>query len=653
MADRRAWRWGLGVGLPLAALVLLLALFRWDWLIPVIEVQASAKLGRPVTLQHLHVKLGRTITVTAEGLQVGNPPGFPEDPPLARLPRVQVDVALSPLLRGNVVIPAVTLDQPQVELIGRADGSTNYVINAAGPAGEDAGEGGPQIGALRIRDGKVHAAIAGLKADFNVHLRTEDPAGAEPALLADAEGTYAAQPIAAKFRGGAVLNLRDAERPWPVDLQLSNGPTRVSLKGTVRDPVKLAGANLRLEVQTPDMSRLTALIGVPIPATPPFRATGRLDYAAGRFRFTDVEGRVGNSDIAGTYTVSTGARTDFTADLHSKRVDLADLGGVIGGTPGRAGTPGQTAEQRREIARAAASPRLIPTTPISIPRLQAADIHVRYRADSIRGQGIPFDGLEMALDIVDGVIRLHPGTFKVGRGEISADATLTPQENGMLRAKADIELRRVDISRLMQAAGAGGAGSLGGVGQIETTGRSLSEMLGNGNGALTVVSVGGNISALLADLSGLQFGRALLSALGIPARTQIECLIGDFGLRQGALSVRTLLLDTESHVVTGSGVAGLGKEVLDLRLRTDSKHFSIGSLPTSISITGSFKSPDIAPDMGELGARAGAAAGLGVLFPPLALLPTIQLGVGENSQCERLTRAGRGAQGGGAAPARR
>ncbi|MFC7539316.1 hypothetical protein ACFQU2_07395 [Siccirubricoccus deserti] len=56
----------------------------------------------------------------------------------------------------------------------------------------------------------------------------------------------------------------------------------------------------------------------------------------------------------------------------------------------------------------------------------------------------------------------------------------------------------------MQAAGAGGAGTLGGVGRIETTGRSFSELLGRGDGALTVVTVGGNLSALLVDLSGLQ-----------------------------------------------------------------------------------------------------------------------------------------------------
>ena len=70
----------------------------------------------------------------------------------------------------------------------------------------------------------------------------------------------------------------------------------------------------------------------------------------------------------------------------------------------------------------------------------------------------------------------------------------------------------------------------------------------------------------------------------------------------------------------------LAKETLDLALKTDARRFSVGSLPTRIDIGGTLKNPKIQPGAG-VAARAGAAAGLGVLFAPLALLPTIQLGL--------------------------
>jgi hypothetical protein len=47
------------------------------------------------------------------------------------------------------------------------------------------------------------------------------------------------------------------------------------------------------------------------------------------------------------------------------------------------------------------------------------------------------------------------------------------------------------------------------------------------------------------------------------------------------------------------------------------------------------KRPSIRPG-GELVARGGAAIGLGVLFPPLAVLPTIQFGVGDSHRCEHV-----------------
>jgi hypothetical protein len=85
----------------------------------------------------------------------------------------------------------------------------------------------------------------------------------------------------------------------------------------------------------------------------------------------------------------------------------------------------------------------------------------------------------------------------------------------------------------------------------------------------------------------------------------------------------------------------LKDEALDLQLKTEAKHFSIGSLPGPINITGHLKTPTIRPGA-EAAARGALAAGLGALLTPLgALLPTIQLGLGKDNDCASLTSQAR------------
>jgi hypothetical protein len=160
-------------------------------------------------------------------------------------------------------------------------------------------------------------------------------------------------------------------------------------------------------------------------------------------------------------------------------------------------------------------------------------------------------------------------------------------------------------------------------------------VLDNGNGELKLGMVGGDLSAVLVDLSGLEFGNAVLSALGIPQRTQVQCFITNAALRRGTVQLRALVLDTGEAVVTGTGGANLRDETLDLQLRTEAKHFSIGSLPTPLSIGGTLKHPSILPGA-ELAVRGGLAAGLAAVFPPLAALPTIQFGIGDDHRCDRI-----------------
>lgn len=640
MPSPRTRRILLWTGLPVLALLVLVVVWSWAWFIPLVERQASAALGRPVTVGGLAVHPGRLTDIVLSDLRIANPEGFPEDPPLASIPRLSLRIDVMAFIRGRrLVIPEIALDEPRVALRQDAEGRNNYTFtnpsSAGAPAEGEAAEEGPAIGALTIRGGQVHAQLARLGADMTVQVDSGASAGQQAAdqLRALAEGTYARQPIRGELLGGAVLSLRDPENPWPIRLSIENGPTRVSLQGTVRDPVRMAGANLRLELSGPDMAQLTPLTGVPIPATPPYRVSGQLDYAEGKVRFTGMEGRVGDSDLSGDIAVDPHpARPVVNATLRSRRVDLDDLAGFIGGTPGD--RPAPAARGRRG--------KMLPDTPVNLPRLQAADIHLTYDGAQIRGRNMPLDDLHAKLDIVDGAIALHPLRFGVGSGRIEGDFDFAPLDNGGLHAKGEVKFQRVDLSRLMGVTPLGeGQGRIGGSASIDARGRSLAEMLAQGNGALTLGMAGGNLSALLVDISGLQLADAILSALGLPNRTPVQCFIADMRLQRGMLNTRTVLLDTESALISGFGDINLRDERLDYTLRTEPKHFTVGALSTDILIRGPFSGPSVLPEPVELGARAGAAVGLGLLFPPLAVLPTIRFGIGEDQRCEGLVRRAR------------
>ena len=628
MSETRRRRWPFVLGAVVLVLALFLAVFRWDWLIPLVNAQASKALGRPVTVTHLHVRLGRVPHIEVEGVTVANPDGWPGGGTFATADRLGVDIDALAFIRSRaVVIPDIAIDHPQVDAQQLEDGRANWTLASGG-----GGTGpGPKIGKLRISDGHAHVVMAKLKSDFNVDVATQDTAGQPSQIVASAKGTYAKAPIDATFTGGALLSLRDESQPYPINLQVANGPTKISLIGTVKDPLAFAGADLKLDLAGPDMSLLLPLTGVAIPKTPPYRITGALDYTNGLVKFNGMNGKVGSSDLEGNLQVDTKPqRPVLTADLQSKLVDLKDLGGFIGAEPGDASKGTKKA--------APPNGRVLPNDPVNLPKLNVADVHLKYRAGRIQGRSQPLDNMRADLDIENGAVSLAPLSFGIGRGQIVSDIKLAQSGEGV-HAKTTIDFQRVDVDKLLASTGAArGAGAIGGRAVIDGTGRSMAEILAHGNGELKLyMGSGGNVSALLVDLSGLQFGNAVLSALGVPSRATIQCLITDFVLQQGMVDARTVLLDTSEARVGGKGSINLQDESLKLVLETESKHFSVGSLPAPVDITGTFGKPSVMPDLAVLGARAGAAVGLGVLLTPLgALLPTIQLGTGEDNACAGL-----------------
>ncbi len=614
--------------LPLLVILLLIIFWDWNWFKPIVERQASQALDRRVSIDDLDVDLSWYPDIRLSGITVANPQSFPaEADPVVTVRLLALRLGLRALFDRRVMISTLELDAPVARLHADAKGVRNWQFTLPHRDPESEQPWLVQLDSLTIREGEFSLVDRALKADIRGIVRSGEPKlGEEPRVFAEANGRYRGEPFKARFVGGSVLSLRTPENPYPVDFDAQSGGTRVDLKGTLLDPLQFGGAKLRLLLQGPNLSRLADFTRLPLPNTPPYKLEGNLDYRYRNIIFRNFTGLIGESDMAGNVSVRLiKPRPLLEATVRSKQVRLADLSGLIGADPN---------------APPAASPagdgKLLPAKPINVPRLQNTDVRFNFTGESIQGDKLPFDRLAFKLTLDDGVMRFSPADFGIGEGALRLFATLDPRGKELgLEAKA--ELKRVNIARIMEKTSYKGSGRIGGFAVLKAKGRSAAELLGTGNGELKLAMVGGDFSSLLLDLVGLDFGNATLSLLGITPRTEVRCLVGDFQLQDGLLNTRAFILDTGNTNLLLDGGANFKEEKLDLRLRTKPKRANIARLKAPIHIKGTFADPDISPDLLDIGVRAGAAVSLGVLLTPLAaLLPTLQLGPGEDRDCKAL-----------------
>lgn len=628
----------IALALTFLAILVLIFIWSWDWFVPLVNRRASAALGRPTSIEHLHVHPGFTTRIVVDKLRSEQPAGFEGDgkQPFFTAEHATVDIDLWKLLwHRSLSLPLVALDTPRADIQRRANGSGNYLLGSDQKDSSSSGSSfSPStIGQLDINDGHIRFQDAKLRANMQVALHTTPPGEKDRGtLVADATGTYAAQPVTGHFVGGALLGLADSGTPYPVDLTVKNGPTRADLKGTIDDPTALRGAKLKLHFAGPDMALLYPLTGVPIPQTPAYDVMGALDYSQKLIRFDNMRGHMGSSDLDGTITVDPHQSVPFVeAVLHSRNVNIADLSGFIGGKPG----PQSKTEQQADTH----DPNILPDTPINVPKLNAINAHLTYKGEHIENPRLPLDNIDAEFTVKDGAIDLTRLNFAVGKGTLASSASLTPAEHGFA-TKAKVNFSRIDLMHVIQTTTGTSAqgGIIGGNFTLTSTGNSIASLMANGNGGLTLVlSQGGEVSALLPEILGLQLGKAVLSALGLPQHTHIDCFIADMPLRDGVINTKMLLLETRETRTLGRGTVNFRTNTIDYGLTTRSTGFTALSFPGTFNITGALKSPTVLPDA-EIVGRAAASAGLGFVFPALAILPTIQLGVGQGSRCEAAVR---------------
>lgn len=630
--------WAFAAILAIVALsaIFLAFLFDWSALRSPLAERIGQATGRGIAIEGpLSVHFGQVVRVHAEKVRLGNP-DWAKDTDMARVEAIEVSVRVWPLLQGRVEIPELSLTNPVIDLRKTRDGKASWdftqnpegavVADAAAPS--DRSEV-PLIERLWISDGRLRYRDESAAIDVEVHIASAS--GGDPGhdrLRLTGKGSFKGNPAKIDAEAGSLLRLSETDSPFPLSIALTIGDTRAQVKGTIQEPLHLAGMDLRLELSGQDMANLYTMTGVPLPATAPYAISGRLQYQHDRWAFEDFQGKVGASDLRGTVSVETGGpRNLLKADLVSKRLALADLAGFIGMDPDGATATG-------------APDRVLPDEPLNLEKIRTMDVDVRFNGQQVEVPGLPMEKLDAHLTIQDGLARLDPISFAIAQGTFAGTVAINGRAD---IPDADLSMRidRLDLKRFFAGTRfePETSGALTGKLQLSGKGRSTADVLASADGRATLMMPGGSLSALLVEASGLDVAEALGFAVSGDKAVPVRCMVTDWDIQKGLVTSRALVLDTTDSVISGQGTINLGTERMDLEVEAHPKDPSPFAARTPIDIGGTLGSPSVSLNAAQASARVGAATVLGILLTPLAaVIPFLEPGLGEDSDCAGLVR---------------
>ncbi|EPH0093496.1 AsmA family protein [Pluralibacter gergoviae] len=651
--------------------IIFIATFDWNRLKPTINQKVSAELNRPFAIRgDLGVVWERQPSergwrswvpwphVHADDVILGNPPDIPQVT-MVHLPRVEATLAPLSLLSKTVYLPWIKLVQPDARIIRLSEKTNNWTFNLASDKEGDKDKQ-PSAWSFRLDNilfdrGRIAIDDKVTRADIEILV---DPLG-KPLPFSEvtgdagkgdkkagdyvfglkASGRYNGEPLTGSGKIGGMLALKSEGTPFPVQADFRSGNTRVAFSGTVNDPMKMGGVDLRLKFSGDSLGNLYDLTGVLLPDSPPFETDGRLvakiDADKGSvFDYRDFNGRIGDSDIHGSLKYATGKpRPKLSGDLVSKQLRLADLGPLIGVDSGKGA---KSAEVKKDVQPA---DKVLPYDRFETDKWDVMDADVRFKGNRIEhGTTLPLNNLSTHVILENGDLRLQPIKFGMASGTIDADIHLAGNRKPM-RGEADIQARRLRLKELMPKAEMmqKTIGELNGDAKLQGTGNSVAALLGSSNGSLKLLMNDGVVSRNLMEILGLNVGNFIVGQIFGDDEVRVNCAAANLDIRSGVVTPRIFAFDTQNALVNVTGNLRFASEQMDLTIDPESKGLRVITLRSPLYVRGTFKHPDYGVKPGPLIVRGAVAAALATLVTPAAaLLALISPSEGDNNQCHAI-----------------
>ena len=548
-------------------------------------------------------------TIVARDVEISNPP-WSAPGSLGRVGRVGIILewrfAWLPL-----EVRRLELDKAEWHLRRDARNRANWTATEQG-----ADHGPPLIRSLSMQAARVDLDDERLHIKFKGTLSAGDGGtGAAPRLRVEAAGELNSRPATLHIDGEPLATARP-DREWHFTLQEQSGGSHLAAQGYFLHPFDFHEIEGSFQAVGPSLHDAYYLIGLKLPETRPFNASGHLSRRDLRFTYRELRVRSGDSDLTGTLSVQAGGDAPrMTGELSSGVLRLADLG---------------THRSWQAMA----------DSPLHTAGLQHSEVRVRYSARQLEIGSQKLEDVSVLVVTHPGKLRVERVQAKFAGGELSGQAHFEAAGDAVPTGGLDLHVKQLQLEQL-HASGrpAIASGSLDGRAELASGGSTWRAMADAVHGEATFVVPEGSLRASVADLASADVVGALDLMKSNVKETPIRCAVMSVDAERGVVHSRTLVLDTDAALVAGSGELRLDTQTLELQIRGRPKRPTL-ALHAPIRVSGPLKKPRVTVQKRDVMLQGGAAVALGTVLTPLAaVLAFVDPGLARDADCKTLLAA--------------
>jgi hypothetical protein len=557
------------------------------------QLLASHLLDRRVHVAELSVTLGDPVMLTLRGLQIANiPNGSSAD--MITIEAIDAALDRAALLQGKLIYESLQVTRPRIALERDTSGKGNWEFGSGGGSASAASDSRlvlvpknrrqfPSLLNFRLTGGEVRFRTSSGKwlrlplDDLTIQAADED---APVSLVLD--GGYNDTDALLTATTASFNAFRDASKPFDAGFSIATPGVKLDFKGVLERPLDFDNVAGRLALEARRLDDLIGIFDTPTGIAAPLKLAGGLTRNGDAWRLEDARGDIGGNTFTGRIALDEGNRGEADDLQFRLDFDKLDLPTVL--PQGNSGDDWRKAKLRPGTAQ------------------DAAHLDLQISADALHYHDHSLKQVAFAVEVARGLIRLHGAAANLGTPEQAGHLRL----NGELRAvdsdsaslTANLQLDRAEAGTLLQALGLRDgvtqiAGAVEARANVNMRGAVLGEALRTTRGHAVIAMQQGRIARSLVEAASADL-RAIFRDRG--DSTALRCLLGIAEIRNGVVVLGPLTLRSDGGTIRGGGGIDLGRQHLDLVLRSDPKTTGFLALDIPLHLQGPLGDISARPD---------------------------------------------------------